>query len=326
MSWLKRRAGVALLPLSVVPFLAVVPAILTSHDRYVRAHEMGPLPAPAAALTTAERARLEPLPARPGRVPVLAWHGIGDGRDDVDARAFKRQLELLRALGYRSISSADWARFRAGHAAALPPRPVLLTIDGGELDSYRRADGVLAELGMRATMFVVTGPSEAGDPRYLRWSELHRMAASGRWDVEPSARAGQTTVTIDRDGAQAPFYAARRYTRSGGLETRAGWERRVAGDLFAVRDSFAAQGLAPHVLAVPYGDVGRRTTNDPALPRLLSALLTRQFGNWFVQAADPPFTAPGAGAAERYALDRDTRPEDLYRWLRRHTKTSNHKR
>lgn len=306
---MRRLLAVALVPLSLLPFAAVVPIVRDSRERYVRAHQMGPLPAPAATLTAAERVRYARLPETPGRVPVLAWPRV------TDARAFGRTLALLRHLGYRTISSADWARFRAG--APLPPRSILLTVDGGELDSYRRADAVLDRFGMRATLFVATGPVEAGDPEHLRWAELRRMRDSGRWDVEPAAHDGRRTITIDRTGTQAPFYAARRYTRSGGMETRAAWERRVAGDLFAVRDRFARQGIAPHALAVPYGDIGRRTANDRKLPGLLSALLTRQFGNWLTQAADPPFTARGTGEAKRFQIDPGTRLGDVYRWLKR---------
>ncbi|HWK29834.1 MAG TPA: polysaccharide deacetylase family protein [Solirubrobacter sp.] len=306
---MRRLLAAALVPLSLLPFAAVVPIVRDSRERYVRAHQMGPLPAPPSGLTAAERARFRPLPPARGRVPVLVWPRV------TDARAFGRTLALLRHLGYHSLSSADWARFRAG--AAVPPRSVLLTVDGGELASYRRADALLERFRMRATMVVATGPVEAGDPAYLRWAELRRMRASGRWDVEPAAHDGRRTITVDRSGRQAPFYTARRYTRSAGLETRAGWERRVAGDLFAVRDRFARQGIAPHVLALPYGDVGRRTANDPALPGLLSALLTRQFGNWFTQAADPPFTTHGTGEAKRFQVDPGTGLGDVYRWLKR---------
>lgn len=312
---MRRLLAILLVPLSALPFAAIVPAITASHERFVREHKMGPLPAPAVRLDE----RFERLPPHPRRVPVLAWHGIGSGRHEVSAAEFSRQLQLLHALGYESISAAAWARFRAGERRGLPARPVLLTIDGGELESYRRADDVLRRTGMRATMFALTGPTEDGDPSSLRWAELQRMRDSGRWDVQPGAHRGHTTIATRPDGGQAPFYVARRFTRSGGLESRAAWERRVSGDLFALRGRFDHHGFATAAIAVPFGDTGERTTNDRALPRLLTGLLERQFGNWFTQAADADFTTPGSGRAERFALDRGTRPDDLYRWLRRHS-------
>jgi biofilm PGA synthesis lipoprotein PgaB len=320
---LRRRAALALFPLSVLPFLAVVPTVVRSHQRFQREHNMGPLPAPAAGLSPTEIARFRPFPARAGAIPVLAWHGIDDARDgySTSQAAFARQLALLKRLGYTAISTRQWADFRAGRTTALPARPILLTFDDGRLDSYRGADRVLERAGMRAAIFVITGEIEKRNPFYLTWAELHRMADSGRWDIEPHAHEGHGEITVSPNGRRAPFYAARRYTRAGGRETLADWEERVASDVFTVRDRLAAQGMVSHAFAVPFGDYGQRTAADPAIRRLLSALLTRQFGNFFVQADDndPGFTVPGSGAAQRYEMRTGTSLAQLYRWLRRHS-------
>jgi poly-beta-1,6-N-acetyl-D-glucosamine N-deacetylase len=321
-AWRARRS-LALLPLSAVPMVAVVPTIVRSHERFQREHAMGPLPAPPASLSAAERGRFPPLPVRAGAVPVLVWHGIDDARDgySTSRRAFGRQLALLKQLGYTAISMHQWSDFRMGRGARLPARPILLTFDDGRLDSYRGADRVLERDGMRAAIFVITGQIERRSPFYLTWGELHRMVDSGRWDVEPHAHDGHREITVARDGRRAASYAALRFSRSQGRETLAGWEARVSGDLFAVRDRFAAQGLPTHAFAVPFGDYGQRAGNDPAIPRLLSSLLTRQFGSFFVQAddGDPGFTVPGAGAAARYEMRTGTTLDQLYGWLRAHS-------
>jgi peptidoglycan/xylan/chitin deacetylase (PgdA/CDA1 family) len=312
---IRRRASLLLLPLSIAPFVAGIPTIVHSHDSFQRAHDMGPLPAPSVGLSAAETARYAALPATPGKIPVLAW------TQDVDQRAFARQLALLHRLGYSAISTAEWARFRAGDTAGLPAKPILLTIDGGRLASYRAADRVLQRSGMRAATFVSTGGIESGDWSYTTWAELHRMAASGRWDIEPQGHEGNREITVSPSGAQAPYYAALRYTRSAGRETVAGWESRVAGDVFAVHDRFAGQGFVPHVFAVPYGDYGQRTGNDPAIRGLLENLLTRQFGSFFAEAAgnNPDFTVAGTGVANRYELRAGTTLDQLYGWLREHS-------
>jgi hypothetical protein len=320
---LRRRASLALLPLSVIPFVGVMPTIANSHDRFQREHNMTPLPAPDAGLTTVEAASLKSLPTTPGEIPVLLWHGIGDERDHYTAsqRAFSRQLALLDRLGYETISSKQWADFRAGRAVDLPAKPILLTFDDGRLDSYRGADKVLERYGMRATIFVITEEIEKGNPFYTTWSELHRMRESGRWDVEPHAHGGHTTVTVAPDGTQAPFYAARKYTRSDGTESLADWEARVSADLFAAREAFQAQGLTPNVFAVPFGDYGQRTAQDPEIPALFTELLTRQFTNFVVQDDDndPDFSTPGEGAAGRFEIHTETTLDQLYTWLARHS-------
>jgi peptidoglycan/xylan/chitin deacetylase (PgdA/CDA1 family) len=318
-----RVLSALLLPLSVIPFVIAGPAVVHSRQRFVRKYEMGPLPAPAARLTTAETARYRTFAAPAGQVPVLAWHGIGPARDgySVTRAQFARQIALLKRLGYTAISMRQWADFRAGRPVTLPAKPILLTFDDGRLDSYRGADRVLQRAGMRAAMFVITGEIAQGNAFYLTWTELHAMRDSGRWDIEPHANDGHHEITVSADGAQAPFYAARRYTRSQGRETLAGWERRVDTDLFTLRERFADQGIAVQAFAVPYGDYGQRAGNDPAIPRLLSALLTRQFGNWFIQAddGDPGFSAPGAGPVQRFEVRTGTGLDALYGWLRRHS-------
>jgi polysaccharide deacetylase len=320
---MNRLLKLLLLPLSIVPFVAGVPIVIAQHERFDREHNMGPLAASTVSLTAAETTRMPVLPATPGKIPVLLWHGISNARDgySVSQAEFARQLATLKHLGYEAISAEQWAEFRAGQATDLPPRPILLTFDDGRLDSYRGADRVLQRYGMRATMFVITGQIEDGDPEYLTWAELHGMADSGRWDIEPHGHEGHQTVTIAPDGTQAPFYAARKYTRSRGQETLAEWEARVAGDLFAVNERFADQGLTPHVFAVPFGDYGQRDGNDPAIPGLFTGLLTRQFNNYFIQtpSSDPAFTVPGTGPAQRYTLRTETTPDDVYAWLRRHS-------
>jgi peptidoglycan/xylan/chitin deacetylase (PgdA/CDA1 family) len=320
---LRRRASLALLPLSVIPFAGVMPTIANSHDRFNREHNMGPLPAPVVGLTSVEAAALKSLPTTPGEIPVIGWHGINDEPDgySTSRRAFSRQLAVLQRLGYTAISMEQWADFRAGRATDLPAKPILLTFDDGRLDSYRGADRILERYGMRATMFVITGEIEKGNPFYVTWSELHRMQDSGRWDIEPHAHDGHHQQTVAPDGTQAPFYASRRYTRSQGRESLPDWEARVSADLFALREAFAEQGLEPHAFAVPYGDYGQRAENDPEIPGLMASLLTRQFGSFIVQSDDndPAFTTPGEGAAGRYEMHTGTTLEQLYGWLQRHS-------
>ena len=324
---MKRLLSLLLFPLSVVPFVGIVPTVVQSHQRFVREHDMGPLPAPRADLSGAENAHYRRFAAPRREVPVLAWHGITPRADgySTSQRAFARQLALLKQQGYTTISMRQWADFRAGRTHGLPAKPILLTFDDGRLDSYRGADAVLQRMGMRAAMFVITGEIEKKSPFYLTWAELHRMQASGRWDVEPHAHEGHRMLTVSADGKQEPFYAARRYTRSQGRETLQDWEARVSDDLLTLRRRFAEQGIKPHAFAVPFGDYGQHAANDPAIPRLMRGLLTRQFGSWFIQADDddPGFTTPGAGAAARYELRTGTSLDDLYRWLRRHSKTDN---
>lgn len=320
--WLMHRPlGLLLLPLSFVPFLLVVPQMVESRQLYERRHQSGPLPVPRVDLTPAQRLRFQPLPPYSGAVPVLTYHGIGESGDprSVRRRTFAEQMAALRHMGFQTISVAQYARFRRGDAAGLPPRPVLITFDDGRLDSYRGADRVLARNGFRATMFVITGEVERENPTHLTWRELHAMRDSGRWDVQPAARDGATRVAYDRAGHMAPFYSVRRYTASDGRETFADFERRVTADLFAVKDDMEDHGFDSVALAVPYGDYGQRQLGNTEVALFMRELLTRQFPVWFTDDAlnAPEYTTP-RGEARRFEVNSEITTDRLYMWLRDH--------
>lgn len=318
---LRRAGALLLLPLSTIPLVAVAPRIVDSHANYERVHNSGPLPAPAVALSPAERAGYARLPAHPDAVPVLAYHAINESHRylSITPKEFARQMRLLRHLGYEAISIAAYQRFRAGDTAGLPARPVLITFDGGRLDAYRGADRILERERLRATMFVVTARIERKDPDHLTWRELHRMADSGRWDVQSGTHDADREVATDAIGGHASFLAARRYTRSGGKETFAGFEQRITTDIFAARKALEAQGFEPRAIAAPFGDEGRHGAEAARIVPLLSGLLTRQFGTYFVrdEANNPTYSHSGAGRVSRFEVTASVGTDQLYAWLRR---------
>jgi hypothetical protein len=318
----KRALSALLLPASIVPFALVGPGIVKSYRSFDRRHNSAPLPPPAVRLSAAQRHRFKPVVPYSGVVPVLVYHGIGD-RDDgysVTRRNFAEQMAALRQMRFQAIDIRQYVRFRRGLRAGLPPRPILITFDDGRLDSYRGADRILARIGFRATIFVITDQVERKNPFYLTWDELHRMADSGRWDVQPHADKGHVRVAYDRRGRTAPFYAVRRYTHSGGREDFADYEERVTSDVFAARDALKDQGFEPLAFAVPYGDYGQRSGGDRRIPSFMGEFLRRLFGAVFVEDERnaPDYSRP-TGMAARYEVHSATTADQLYMWLRDHS-------
>jgi peptidoglycan/xylan/chitin deacetylase (PgdA/CDA1 family) len=310
---LSRPGSMLLLPLSLAPLFFTVPSIVHSHENFRRLHDSGPLPAPAIVLTKAQQSRFKPVAPYDGAIPVIAYRGITTGRPtdqlDVSQARFAQQLAALRHMGFRSVSIDQYIRFRKGDTVGLPQRPILITFEGGKLDSYRGADKVLQRYGFRATLFVASAPVAAGDHAYLNWDELRRMAKSGRWDVEPAAHDPGERIVVDAAGDKAPAYASLRYTRSAGRETTAASEERVSMDVFAAKDALAAHGLDNRAFAVPAGDYGAQP--------LVSDLLTRQFAVFFVRDAsnDPGYTRP-TGDATAFGVNASITTDRLYMWLR----------
>src|SRR5439155_26575311 len=124
-----------------------------------------------------------------GAIPVLAvgaLHGGSDG-SGMSAVTFAHELALLKVASFRAISSAQFAAFLDGREA-LPPRPLVLCVDGSAGSAWRIADPILARNGMHAVLMVDPFRVTDRNSYYLTWSELGSLARSGRWDIGLLAR------------------------------------------------------------------------------------------------------------------------------------------
>jgi peptidoglycan/xylan/chitin deacetylase (PgdA/CDA1 family) len=129
------------------------------------------------------------------RVPILMYHWFdGPGaaptrgpQFQIPPEAFRRQMEWLARGGGNAVSLSQIVDALEGRAH-LPPRPVAITFDDGYEDFYRHALGVLTELQLPATLFVVSGlvgrtnlwdqPTEPARP-LMDWPKLREVAAAG---------------------------------------------------------------------------------------------------------------------------------------------------
>ena len=267
-----------------------------------------PLPAPHVELTAEDREVWAPAPADRDTIPVLLFRGVG-------REALARQLALLDHAGYDAIALDELVRFIKGERVALPSQPVLLTFDGGRAATWINADAILGDLGYRATLFVQTGPVDAGDAAYLRWAELDRMQRSGRWDIQLQAGTGGHLIRYGpRAGDVGAFYAYR-----GNEERIDGWRERVFSDISDAEEllAFRVPGHRPLAFAPPYGNYGQAGTNDARIPRLLFKRLRLDYAAVFVQDRSP-LAKRGAGTAEpfgRLEITPGRREEDVRRAL-----------
>jgi peptidoglycan/xylan/chitin deacetylase (PgdA/CDA1 family) len=249
-----------------------------------------PAPAPRVVLTAHERSVWAPQPPVRSVVPVLLYHGVApvkgfaqraDAAQGIDPTQFARQMLLLKHAGYRTITLEQFARFIAGKPVRLPPRPLVLTFDGGRADSWTAGDAILHAIGFNATLFVDVGRVAAGDPEYLTWAELERLQRSGRWQIQLQSGTGNAQIHYGpRPGDIGPFYAYR-----GSEEVINAWRERVFGDIFLAERQLTARvdGYDPLAFAPPFGNYGQAGTNDPRIPRLLLARLFDSFPLVFVQ-------------------------------------------
>jgi Polysaccharide deacetylase len=313
------RIGALLVPVSIVPLLAVTPVVRNEYRSF--RSQFGPrkpLPAPKVTLTPAQLASWRPLPEYQGAVPVLLYHGIGDAHDryTISRKQFAEQMAMLKHANFRTIGVAQYVRLLRGDPAGLPIRPILITFDGGRWNSYQGADAVLARYGFRAAIFPIA--SRVGNDRfYASWGELRRMRASGRWDVELEAGLGNANVRASADGGRAPFFANLAVSKKGGRESFAAFRQRVTSDVSRGMALMRAglPGWQPQLVSLPFGDYGQLDSNDARISPFMRGWLLTRFSALALEG-QPIFSTPGDREADRYQVTSATGTGQLYTWLR----------
>jgi peptidoglycan/xylan/chitin deacetylase (PgdA/CDA1 family) len=102
-------------------------------------------------------------------VPILCYHSVSPDPPGwiapfaVSPDTFAAHLDAVAASGRQALTVSQYADGLRGRAA-LPPRPVLITVDDGFADFAEHALPALAERQLPATLYVTTG-ALAGRPR-----------------------------------------------------------------------------------------------------------------------------------------------------------------
>lgn len=124
------------------------------------------------------------------RVPILLYHHITEEIHGEDVEILPEQFEAhMRALseaGYNAVSFQQMVDY-VERGAPLPERPVCITLDDGYLSNYEIAWPVLAQHGLKATIFLIgscAGHSFYKDTGYavtpyFSWEQAREMVDSG---------------------------------------------------------------------------------------------------------------------------------------------------
>jgi GT2 family glycosyltransferase/peptidoglycan/xylan/chitin deacetylase (PgdA/CDA1 family) len=109
-----------------------------------------------------------------GGAVVLAYHALSDLSDDrvlaqygITPERFAAQLDMLARRGHRFVGLGALLAALEGRAA-LPPRAVLVTFDDAYADLVPGAGAALAERGIPAVVFAVSGQI-GGSNEWDRW-------------------------------------------------------------------------------------------------------------------------------------------------------------
>jgi Polysaccharide deacetylase len=298
---------------AVVAVLAVVLSAVAVWFFACRESSRAPAAAPAVELTPEEQQKWAPLPPDRSAIPVLLYQGIGpesdfanpdDARVGIGFEDFARQMTMIKHAGYQTVELPTFVDFIQGEPVDLPPRPLLLTFGDGRANSWTGGDGILAELGFTAAVFVDTGTVDRGDDEYLTWDELRTMEESGRWNLQ--LHAGENGHTVIEGG---PYYT----TPEQG-ESFEDWQQRVRSDIEWGQHKLADEipGYAPLAFSPPFGDYGQ---SDPRMGDDLLAWLSDRYDAIFTQDRNARAKPGAEQPIGSIPVERDTTADDLYDML-----------
>ncbi len=255
-----------------------------------------------------------------GGIPVLLYHGITYVKTDGDSmtpQQFATEMAFLQRLGYHTISIYQYIAWREGKNPHLPARPILLTFDDGRFDAYRGADLILKKYHMQATMYVIVNQETKSphNPYYLTWTELKKMQASGRWDIQLHAYDGHVLVPKDARGELlakptskkpagicgasetgsilahcGPYYSTREWLPAKRrVETMAEFTARVTNDIQAGLAILRKHGFTNlRTMAMPFGEYGQTNARNGeyavAVEQKLARIMPRFFVSIMVQS------------------------------------------
>jgi peptidoglycan/xylan/chitin deacetylase (PgdA/CDA1 family) len=145
-----------------------------------------------------------------GRVvaPILLYHHIandsGSNRYYVSVENFRQQMLFLQQQGYTSITPATLVEALV-HGAQLPPRPVVITFDDGNLDVYTTAFPIMRELGFVGAFYIVG--NRLGADGFVGTAELSELVNAG-WEVGSHSMT-HADLTLDHTILRAEILESR---------------------------------------------------------------------------------------------------------------------
>ena len=154
-------------------------------------------------------------------VRILGYHRVAPGRDrlSVSPARFRAQMEALL-----SVKGLEPVPLRSAYDLLdedVEGRYVCVTLDDGYLDNLFHALPVLEDLGIPATVFVLTGILDgtarctwyADPPPFLTWDDVGKLTRTGLVEVQPhGVTHSRLTALSDAEARSEIEQSARRLT------------------------------------------------------------------------------------------------------------------
>lgn len=143
-------------------------------------------------------------------VPILLYHRIAyspiDSRYYVKPENFEDQIRLLHDWGY-SVISTELLVKAINEGASLPPRPIIITFDDGDLSVYTTAFPIMKKYGMTGVVYIVGNYMNTDG--YMTADQIKELMAAG-WEVGSHSRSHQQLNKLESAVQKVEIVDARR--------------------------------------------------------------------------------------------------------------------
>jgi peptidoglycan/xylan/chitin deacetylase (PgdA/CDA1 family) len=169
--------------------LTALPTPIVFSNSVTPAPQYSKTPTPSKTPTKTTTATPTPTPTwivqGPGtlEVPILLYHRVqseaSSGTYTISVDTFKSHMQILVQNGCQSISVAQ-LRSAIIEGALLPPKPIIITFDDGNVDNFDIAFPIMQSYGLTGTAYIVA--NRLGSEGYLSVEQLEQMVHAG-WEI-----------------------------------------------------------------------------------------------------------------------------------------------
>lgn len=183
-----------------------------------------PQPSPTKAVTATETPTITPTPTitttptptrvaqGPGAVvvPILLYHRIDESPIDsqyyVKPEKFDQQMKLLHDWEY-TVIPVELLVDAIKEGADLPPRPVVITFDDGDISVYKTAFPIMQKYGLTGVVYIVG--NYMGTDGYMSADQIKELVAAG-WEVGSHSRSHRDLTSLEPDIQRVEIVDARK--------------------------------------------------------------------------------------------------------------------
>jgi len=172
-------------------------------------------PTAAPTITPTYTVTLTPTPTRVHQgpdavlVPIILYHRIGkspiDSQYYVPPEKFEEQMKLLHDWEYTVIPVETLVN-AITDGADLPPRPVIITFDDGDISVYETAFPILQKYGLTGVVYIVN--NYMGTEGYMSAEQIKELVAAG-WEVGSHSRSHRDLTKLEPEVQRAEVVEAR---------------------------------------------------------------------------------------------------------------------